>query len=129
MSEGLTLAAGAKSAATEFYSAQTRWPSNNFTAGIASSTSIVGNAVKRVVFSRTGDTIGSIGVITIVYNTKVKDNETLIMKGKGSTEAGSIRWGCGNANRDIDNAVPTAATAGTLAAGDQKWIVPARCRG
>ncbi|MDR1646596.1 MAG: pilin [Zoogloeaceae bacterium] len=130
MSEGLTLAAGAKSAATEFYADRGYWPSNNFSAGIASSASITGNAVKAVVFSRaTGvATVGGTGTITITYNTKVKDNETLVMKGKGGTQAGSIRWGCGHTNKEVDGSTASDANYGTLAMKYQKWI-PARCRG
>src|SRR5690554_5516266 len=59
VSEGLTLAGGAKAAVTEFYSTNNRFPANNTSAGLATDTDIKGNAVNKV-------TVAS-GKITIEY--------------------------------------------------------------
>jgi type IV pilus assembly protein PilA len=84
VSEGLSLAAGAKSAVTEFYASRGEWPTNNATAGIASSGSITGNAVKKVSISG--------NKITVTFNTKVENNKTLIMA--GTDAGGSVKWTC-----------------------------------
>lgn len=57
VSEGLSLAGGAKSALTEYYASNNKWPSSNAEAGIAEPASIKGNAVKSVTVS-TGDGTG-----------------------------------------------------------------------
>ena len=84
VSEGLSLAGGAKTAVTEYYSSEGSWPSDNTAAGIAPATSIVGNAVKSVTVD------GS--KITVVFNQKVEDDADIILK--GSDNGGSIDWNC-----------------------------------
>lgn len=99
VSEGLSLAGGAKTAVTEYFSSKGEWPTNNAAAGVASASSISGNAVKSVTVDASK--------ITIVYNTKVKSNDTLILQGKSS--GGGVTWTC---------------TGGTLDA----QLRPASCR-
>lgn len=89
VSEGLSLAAGAKSAVTEYYSSNGSWPTSNAQAGLASSGSITGNAVKSVA-------VGNSGIITVTYNAKVTDNATLQLKPKDS--GGSVVWNCKGGN-------------------------------
>ena len=60
VSEGLQLAAGAKTAVAEYYSSVGVWPSDNITAGLATNTDISGNNVTSV-------TVGANGVISILY--------------------------------------------------------------
>ncbi len=60
VSEGLQLAAGAKTAVSEFYSARGSWPTSNNEAGISAAASIQGNNVNQV-------TVAGNGVITIDY--------------------------------------------------------------
>src|SRR5688500_3584259 len=48
VSEGLQLAAGAKTAVAEYYSSQGAWPATNAMAGVASATDIKGNNVTSV---------------------------------------------------------------------------------
>lgn len=84
VSEGLSLAGGAKTAVTEYYSSEGSWPSDNAAAGIAQADSIKGNAVKSVTVD------GS--KITVVFNQKVEDDETIVLK--GSDNGGSIDWSC-----------------------------------
>jgi type IV pilus assembly protein PilA len=85
VSEGMTLAGGAKAGVAEFYSSNGTWPTNNASAGLPStSTSISGNAVNSVSVS------GS--QITITFNTKVDSGKTIILQGSASD--GSIKWTC-----------------------------------
>ena len=84
VSEGLSLAAGAKTGVTEFYSSNGRWPSNNTSAGLATSTDIRGNAVSSIGVSS--------GVITITYNDKVDNGKTVILSPLAAT--GSVTWKC-----------------------------------
>ena len=48
VSEGLTLAGGAKAAVTEYFSSKGEWPTSNSAAGLAAAGSIKGNAVSQV---------------------------------------------------------------------------------
>lgn len=91
VSEGLSLAGGAKSALTEYYASNNKWPANNAEAGIADN--ITGNAVSGVTVSRDGDTAAGKGKITVTFNDKVKSGDTLIMEGVGN-DAGSVKWTC-----------------------------------
>ena len=84
VSEGLTLAGGAKASVTEYYSSQGKFPTNNASAGLATNTAIKGNAVKSV-------TVAS-GKITIAYNDKVTNNATLELS--PITGAGGVQWSC-----------------------------------
>ena len=86
--EGLQLAAGAKTAVSEYYSSQGAFPANNAMAGIAAKTDIKGNNVLSV------EVID--GVITIAY-TGLSSNTC----GAGGTptlsltptdQTGSITW-------------------------------------
>ena len=60
VSEGLQLAAGAKTAVAEYYSSEAAWPTSNTEAGLATATDIKGNNVQSV-------TVGAAGVITVAY--------------------------------------------------------------
>ena len=84
VSEGLTLAGGAKASVTEYFSSQGRFPSNNASAGLAAATDIKGNAVTQVAVAS--------GKITITYNDKVTNNATLELS--PSSGAGGVQWSC-----------------------------------
>lgn len=85
VSEGLSLAGGAKAGVTEFYSSNGHWPLNNESAGLAATANdIKGNAVSSV-------TVAS-GVITIAYNDKVDNGKTVILSPLAAT--GSVTWKC-----------------------------------
>ena len=84
VSEGLSLAGGAKTAVTEFYSSQGTWPAGNANAGLPTAASIKGNAVRSVNVS--GSTI------TITYNTKVTPGAQLILQ--GASTSGGVTWTC-----------------------------------
>jgi len=85
VSEGMSLAAGAKSAVTEYFASNGEWPDSNTEAAIASAASISGNAVSGV-------EVGTDGVITVTFNTKVTSGATLLMT---PTDAGgAVEWDC-----------------------------------
>ena len=84
VSEGLTLAGGAKASVTEYYSSQGKFPLNNSSAGLANNTEIKGNAVTQVAVAN--------GKITITYNDKVTNNATLELS--PTTGAGGVQWSC-----------------------------------
>jgi type IV pilus assembly protein PilA len=60
VSEGLQLAAGAKTAVSEYFATQGVWPTDNAMAGLAVNTNISGNNVTSV-------TVGAAGIVTIQY--------------------------------------------------------------
>ncbi|MDR0379595.1 MAG: pilin [Candidatus Accumulibacter sp.] len=85
VSEGLSLAAGAKTSVTEYYSSEGKWPLNNSSAGLATATDIRGNAVNQVAVTS--------GVITITYNSKVDASSNTIVMSPTDT-GGGITWSC-----------------------------------
>jgi len=85
VAEGMSLAAGAKAAVTEFYASNGEFPDTNIEAAIATATSIQGNAVTQVA-------VGTSGIITVTFNTKVESAATLIMT--PSDAGGAITWSC-----------------------------------
>jgi len=103
VSEGLSLAGGLKTAATEFYSSNGQWPTGNASAGMALPASIVGNAVRSVSINQSR--------ITITYNTKVDAGKKLVLQGSTANK-GTVEWKCGG-------------TTGTTV--DSKYL-PANCR-
>ena len=102
VTEGLNLAGGAKTAVTEYFSSKGQWPSDNTTAGIASASSITGNAVSSVSVNASQ--------ITITYNTQVTSGGTIILQ--GSSTGGGVKWTC---------------KTGTSNGLDAKYL-PANCR-
>jgi len=91
VAEGLTLASGAKASVTEFYSSNNRFPATNTSAGLASATSISGNAVSSV-------TVGTNGVITIVYTSKVDASNNAVTLSPSTASGGSVMWKCAPAS-------------------------------
>ena len=89
ISEGLSLAAGAKTAMAEFYASNNAWPADNAAAGIAAADSITGNSVTSVAVS----TANNVGVITVTYKTNAGGG-TIIIEGTASASAGGVTWSC-----------------------------------
>lgn len=87
VSEGLQLAGAAKTGVAEYYSSNGVWPVSNASAGLASSPT--GNAVSSV-------SVGVSGVITILYNDKVKANAAITLT--PDPASGSIKWTCAKAS-------------------------------
>ena len=94
ISEGLSLAAGAKTAVVETFSSTGRWPTTNESAGLSTNaTDIRGAAVESVQVS--ADASG--GILTIQYNDTVINDSTaanrqLTLRANDAT--GSITWTC-----------------------------------
>ena len=109
VTEGLSLASAAKTAATEYYSSQGEWPSSNSDAGLGAPSSIKGNAVKGVTVAKVGSGGSSTSTITIEYNAKVEDGKAVVLEGRAG--AGAIDWQCNGAGTTVDS----------------KYL-PARCR-
>ena len=84
VSEGLTLAGGAKASVTEYFSSQGKFPASNASAGLAAKADIKGNAVTSVEVTN--------GKIEITYNNKVANNATLQLS--PTTGAGGVQWSC-----------------------------------
>lgn len=90
MSEAMTLASGARTAVTEFYSSQGAFPTSNASAGLAVDTAINGNYVNRVA-------VGAGGLITATMENGTGVSEgirgkTLVLS--PATSAGSVSWVC-----------------------------------
>ncbi|MBH5512034.1 pilin [Neisseria meningitidis] len=125
VSEAILLAEGQKSAVTEYYLNHGTWPSNNTSAGVATSTDIKGKYVKEVKVAN--------GVITATMLSTGVNKE---IQGKklslwAKRQAGSVKWFCGQpveraANNAANNAV-TAATANGNGKIDTKHL-PSTCR-
>lgn len=109
VSEGLTLASGAKAAVSEFYMDRGVFPVTNDEAGISLAAEIFGRYATDV-------TVGALGIITVTYNQPdthadlVADGGVLVMTPIAGVAQGSVTWDCD--------------TASTLPA---KWL-PAACR-
>ena len=98
VSEGMSLAAGAKSAVTEYYSSVGTMPTTNASAGLAASTDISGNAVKSIA-------VGASGAITATFNERVTNDATLIIT--PTVTAGSVKWTCTNGANLSDKYIPS----------------------
>ena len=100
VSEGLSLAAGAKTAVVEFFASEGVFPANNASAGLPTNTDISGNAVTSVTV---GGTSG--GVITVIFNAAVFAGGagTIVLTPADNT--GSITWTCTNT---LSNAIVPA---------------------
>ncbi|WP_220467108.1 pilin [Pseudoalteromonas sp. 5Ae-yellow] len=84
VSEGMSLAAGAKAAVTETYASTGTFPADNAAAGIDAATSIKGNAVDSVTIAA--------GVITVDFDDIKVGAGTLILTPKDA--GGSVTWAC-----------------------------------
>ncbi|ENS6414820.1 pilin [Neisseria gonorrhoeae] len=89
VSEAILLAEGQKSAVTEYYLNNGKWPADNGAAGVAASSKIIGKYVKQVEVKN--------GVVTATMNSSGVNKE---IQGKklslwGRREDGSVKWFCG----------------------------------
>ncbi|MBH6083376.1 pilin [Neisseria meningitidis] len=120
VSEAILLAEGQKSAVTEYYLNHGIWPSNNTSAGVATSTDIKGKYVKEVKVAN--------GVITAEMKSSGVNKE---IQGKklslwAKRQAGSVKWFCG---QPVTRAAK--ATDVTAATGNDKIDtkhLPSTCR-
>ncbi|HEZ4579779.1 TPA: pilin, partial [Neisseria meningitidis] len=96
--EAILLAEGQKSAVTEYYLNHGTWPSNNSSAGVASSSTIKGKYVEKVEVKN--------GVVTAQMASSNVNNE---IKGKklslwAKRQDGSVKWFCGQPVERADKA-------------------------
>ena len=87
VSEGLSLAAGAKAAVTEYYSSQGAWPTSNAEAGLAAASDIKGDSVGSV-------TVGASGVITVAMDATKVASGNVVLTPTAAASAGSVEWKC-----------------------------------
>ena len=102
VSEGISLAAGAKTAVAEYFISENAWPTSNSDAGLAASIVGTTDVVNSVV-------VGAAGVITVTFGTQVVVSgavATIVLTPTDAT--GSITWDC--------------------TSGMDSAIVPATCR-
>ncbi|EMS4106654.1 pilin, partial [Neisseria gonorrhoeae] len=121
VSEAILLAEGQKSAVTEYYLNHGKWPENNDSAGVASSSSIKGKYVESVTVTN--------GVVTATMKSDGVNKE---IKGKklslwAKREAGSVKWFCGQpvtrAAGDNDDVADDASNNGI-----ETKHLPSTCR-
>ncbi len=87
VSEGLALAAPAKTGVAEYYVSTSNLPGDNSSAGIAAAADITGDYVESVA-------VGASGVITITFNSaeaKIDGDQVSLTP---STSAGSVNFTC-----------------------------------
>ncbi|QBK52559.1 pilin [Neisseria gonorrhoeae] len=120
--EAILLAEGQKSAVTEYYLNNGKWPANNGDAGVASSSSIIGKYVESVTVAK--------GVVTATMKSDGVNKE---IQGKklslwAKRENGSVKWFCGQpVKRDAkdDDAVAADGANGTKI---ETKHLPSTCR-
>jgi len=107
VSEGLNLAAGAKTAISEFVMDRGAWPADQTTAGLPAATSITGNYVSQVA-------LGANGVVTVTYSSTAPqrandliDTLTLVMT-PSTAGGGSVEWDCRTAGTVIAKHRPSS---------------------
>lgn len=125
VSEGLALAAEAKSAVTEFRTNKGRLPASNASAGLAPAASIVGNYVTSVQVNETGG-------ITITYGNNANARINAQTLGLTAYSAGGLNstspvaWVCGTATAPANTTALGAG--GTTSAGMLEKYRPSSCR-
>jgi len=103
VSEGLSLASGAKAGVAEFFQDSGGFPNNNAEAGLEVSTNIKGKYVTQVAVGAKN------GIITVTYGNEANTNiaaDTLKLVATDNT--GSIEWDCANAAGLLDKWLPAA---------------------
>ena len=118
VSEGMSLADGAKTAMAEYYSNNGSWPTTNTLAGLSSAASITGKYVSNV---NVGTTPGKIVVTFSSTSPRVASSKIsgklLTFSAFATGTAGSITWHC---SPNQGGGTPTNI--------DPKYL-PASCRG
>ncbi|SCW16106.1 Fimbrial protein [Neisseria gonorrhoeae] len=121
--EAILLAEGQKSAVTEYYLNNGKWPANNGDAGVASSSSIKGKYVESVTVTN--------GVVTAKMKSDGVNKE---IQGKklslwAKREDGSVKWFCGQpVQRDDGKADNDAVAADTTGTKIETKHLPSTCR-
>ncbi|HGF8875646.1 TPA: pilin [Neisseria meningitidis] len=123
VSEAILLAEGQKSAVTEYYLNHGTWPSNNSSAGVASSSKIKGKYVEKVEVKN--------GVVTATMlssgvNKEIQGRKLSLW---AKRQDGSVKWFCGQPVQRASTATDAAITAASDATAniDTKHL-PSTCR-
>jgi type IV pilus assembly protein PilA len=93
VSEGLSLAGGAKAAVSEYTMDTGRFPTDNPLAGLSAANTITGKYVASVT--------NALGVLTIAYGPGTSAHQTLSTQSlilSATTNAGSVEWVCRSAS-------------------------------
>ncbi|EMR8603551.1 pilin [Neisseria gonorrhoeae] len=123
VSEAILLAEGQKSAVTEYYLNNGKWPKDNTSAGVASASKIIGKYVKSVTVTN--------GVVTAQMNPsgvnkEIKDKRLSLW---AKRQAGSVKWFCGQpVQRAADKADDTVADAADANGKIDTKHLPSTCR-
>ncbi|HEZ8060241.1 TPA: pilin [Neisseria gonorrhoeae] len=123
VSEAILLAEGQKSAVTEYYLNNGKWPENNGDAGVASASDIKGKYVESVTVEK--------GVVTAKMlssgvNNEIKDKRLSLW---GKRENGSVKWFCGQpVKRESNNADNDDVTDDTTGTKIETKHLPSTCR-
>ncbi|SBO51941.1 pilin [Neisseria gonorrhoeae] len=115
------MAEGQKSAVTEYYLNNGKWPENNDSAGVASASKIIGKYVKEVEVEN--------GVVTATMKSDGVNKE---IQGKklslwAKRENGSVKWFCGQPVTRDNKANDTVADAADKDKIETKHL-PSTCR-
>ncbi|EMT9288874.1 pilin [Neisseria gonorrhoeae] len=126
VSEAILLAEGQKSAVTEYYLNNGKWPEDNDKAGVASSSSIKGKYVKSVTVAK--------GVVTAEMKPSGVNKE---IQGKrlslwARRQDGSVKWFCGQPVQRANVAAANDDKADDVTKDDTNAIetkhLPSTCR-
>ena len=101
VSEGLSLASGAKTAMAEFYNQRGTFPSDNASLGLSAAGNIQGSYVSQV------DAGNNAGIVEVTFGNDV--NALIsgdVLQVSAVTSAGSIQWVCKSGDLD-DKYLPT----------------------
>lgn len=102
VSEGISLASGAKTAVSEYFASEGRWPVSNSEAGLASAAQITGGSVASV------EVQSASGAIRVVFSTLEEAGASTASGAitlTPSDQTGSISWNC---TSTMDNAIVPA---------------------
>jgi len=102
VSEGLNLAAGAKTAVAETFQSSGKFPENNTAAGLAKAENITGEYVDTVTVGREAES--GPGTVTVAFKGDLGEalkSKKLVLEATDST--GSVQWTCGADDTDIDS--------------------------
>ncbi|EMT2745760.1 pilin [Neisseria gonorrhoeae] len=119
--EAILLAEGQKSAVTEYYLNNGKWPKDNGSAGVASASTIKGKYVQKVEVTN--------GVVTATMassnvNKEIKDKKLSLW---AKRQDGSVKWFCGQpVTRDDNDAKDDVTDAGNNAIETKH--LPSTCR-
>ncbi|ENT1761387.1 pilin [Neisseria gonorrhoeae] len=119
--EAILLAEGQKSAVTEYYLNNGKWPENNGAAGVASASTIKGKYVQKVEVAK--------GVVTAQMassnvNKEIKDKRLSLWARR---QDGSVKWFCGQPVKRTDKANDDVTDANDANKIETKHL-PSTCR-